>query len=209
MPLRGPSSWAEIVAFVFFAAVALAGAVGTISARNPIRGAVGLFFNIVALAGLYLTLSAHFLGVIQLLIYAGAVVVLFVFVIMLLGPAADTPRDNRRIGTRALAALCVASSAAMVVPQVGFVQMVRPSRPEAYGTLKQVGMYLFTDAVVPFELIGVTLVVAVVGAFAVARGRHRKHDEAGAGEGDTKAQGTGAGGSGNLSATSTSMESRS
>jgi NADH-quinone oxidoreductase subunit J len=165
-----------VVAFVAFAAIAVLGALGTVAARNPIRAAVGLFFHILALAGLYLVLGAHFLGVIQLLVYAGAVVVLFVFVIMLLGPAADTPRDTRGLAPRVVSALCVAATAAMVVPQLGFIRMVMPTRPLAFGTLKQIGTYLFNDALIPFELIGVTLVVAVVGAFAVARGHHRKRE---------------------------------
>src|SRR5690606_6771292 len=76
---------------IFFAlcsVVALVGAIGTISARNPIRSAVGLLATIVGIAGLFLKLNAQFLAAIQLIVYAGAVVVLFVFVIMLLGPNA-------------------------------------------------------------------------------------------------------------------------
>src|SRR6188508_2551528 len=76
---------------IFFAVcsiVALVGAVVTIGARNPIRGAVGLLATIVGIAGLFLRLNAQFMAAIQLIVYAGAVVVLFVFVIMLLGPDA-------------------------------------------------------------------------------------------------------------------------
>lgn len=176
MPLRSPSSTAEVLAFSLFAAIAVLGALGTIGARNPIRAAVGLFFHILALAGLYLVLGAHFLGAIQLLIYAGAVVVLFVFVIMLLGPAATTPRDERGIAPRVLGALAAVGVAGMLVPQLGFVRRVLLTRPAEYGTLRTVGNYLYTDGVVPFELLGVTLVIAVVGAFAVARGHHKKRD---------------------------------
>lgn len=66
-------------------ALALITALGTIAARSPLRSAMALLFHIIALAGLYLSLHAHVLAAMQLLVYAGAVVVLFVFVIMLLG----------------------------------------------------------------------------------------------------------------------------
>ena len=174
MLMRGPSSLPELLAFALFAALAIVGALITVGVRNPIRCALGLFLHILSLSGLYLTLGAHFLSVIQLLVYAGAVVVLFVFVIMLLGPAADTPRDSRGIFPRVISALAVAGTAAMILPTLAFVRMPLAQRPGEYGTLRQIGMYMFNDAVVPFELIGVTLVVAVVGAFAVARGHHKK-----------------------------------
>ena len=76
---------------VFFALcsiAALVGAMCTVLAKNPIRGAMGLLLTIVGIAGLFLKLNAQFLAAIQLIVYAGAVVVLFVFVIMLLGPDA-------------------------------------------------------------------------------------------------------------------------
>jgi NADH-quinone oxidoreductase subunit J len=163
-----------MVVFVFFAALAVLGALGTVLSRNPIRSAVGLFVHIVALAALYLNLGAHFLGVIQLLIYAGAVVVLFVFVIMLLGPAANSPQDGRGIGWRAVAAAAVAGIGGMLLFTVRYVQMAMPERSDSYGTMNVVGSFLFKQGILPFELIGVTLVIAVVGAFAIARGKHER-----------------------------------
>src|SRR4051812_6896874 len=76
------------VFFVVASVVALCGALMTIASRSPIRSAVGLLINIVGIAALFLELDAQFLSAIQLIVYAGAVVVLFVFVIMLLGPDA-------------------------------------------------------------------------------------------------------------------------
>ena len=83
---------------LFFAIAALfvfVGGIVTVAARNPIRGAMGLLTSIVGIAGLYLMLSAEFLAAIQILVYAGAVVILFLFVIMLLGPASLSGRDTR------------------------------------------------------------------------------------------------------------------
>ena len=181
MELRPVSSAAEIIAFVVFAAIAVLGALATVIMRNPIRSAVGLFFHIIALAGLYLDLGAQFLSIVQLIVYAGAVVVLFVFVIMLLGPAADTPKDARGTVPRMVGVLCAAAAGViMISTTLAYVKRELPIRPDGYGTLKVIGENLFTSAVIPFELIGITLVTAVVGAFAIARGHHKKRDVEGA-----------------------------
>ena len=86
--------------FWICAALAVAGAVFTVIAKNPIRGAMGLLMMIVSIAGIYLALHAQFLAAIQLIVYAGAIVVLFIFVIMLLGPDATPPHDHRGRVTR-------------------------------------------------------------------------------------------------------------
>jgi NADH-quinone oxidoreductase subunit J len=174
LTLRPPSTALETVVFVFFSAMAVVGALGTILSRNPIRAAVGLFVHIVALAALYLNLGAHFLGVIQLLVYAGAVVVLFVFVIMLLGPAATSPQDDRGRGRSLISLLAVGTIAVSLASSVAFVRMALPERTDSFGTMNVVGSFLFKQGVLPFELIGVTLVIAVVGAFAIARGKHER-----------------------------------
>jgi len=168
---------------VFFAVcsiAALVGALATVLARNPIRGAMGLLLTIVGIAGLFLKLNAQFLAAIQLIVYAGAVVVLFVFVVMLLGPDAghteQTSEPKARL-SRALAGVLMAiiSFAALIlvlrasgtaVRRFGFVG------PE-HGTVEAVGHQLFTKALVPFELTTALLIVAVVGAIAVARSRHQ------------------------------------
>src|SRR5262245_52222411 len=95
------------VEFIFFglaAVLVLLGGIATVAARNPIRGAMGLLTTIVGIAGMFLLLSAEFLAAIQILVYAGAVVVLFLFVIMLLGPSATSGRDARTAVPRYLAA---------------------------------------------------------------------------------------------------------
>jgi NADH-quinone oxidoreductase subunit J len=172
--LRPPASGAEMAAFLVFAAMALAGAGATVLAKNPIRSAVGLFFHVLALAGLYLTLSAHFLAVVQLIVYAGAVVVLFVFVIMILGPGADTVRDRRGVVARAISLLALIAIGAILVPQVGYLERVLPARPTEYGTLWQIGHHLFNRAVLPFELVSVLLVIAMIGAMGIARGPRKR-----------------------------------
>src|SRR5258708_25221169 len=88
--------------FYMCAALALAGALAVVMAKNPIRGAMGLLLTILSIAGLFLALHAQFLAAVQLIVYAGAIVVLFLFVIMLLGPSASTPSDRNGLLTRAL-----------------------------------------------------------------------------------------------------------
>src|SRR3954454_9674458 len=85
----------EIAFFGLCALFVLLGGLITVGARSPIRSAMGLLVTILGIAGQYLMLNAEFLAAVQLLVYAGAVVVLFIFVIMLLGPSATSPRDAR------------------------------------------------------------------------------------------------------------------
>src|SRR3954454_8210215 len=91
--------------FWLCAALAVGGALATVLAKNPIRGAMGLLVMILSIAGIYLALHAQFIAAIQLIVYAGAIVVLFIFVIMLLGPDATPPSDSRGQVTRTAGAV--------------------------------------------------------------------------------------------------------
>ncbi len=167
---------------VFFAVcsvAALVGAICTVLARNPIRGAMGLLLTIVGIAGLFLKLNAQFLAAIQLIVYAGAVVVLFVFVIMLLGPDAGSAEQKSEPTGRvlrgvsgALMAVIALASLALVLASTGKPQRFGHVGPQ-HGTVEAVGSQLFNKAIVPFELTTALLIVAVVGAIAVARSRHQ------------------------------------
>jgi NADH-quinone oxidoreductase subunit J len=146
---------------VFFALCSIAslvGALSTVLAKNPIRGAMGLLLTIVGIAGLFLKLNAQFLAAIQLIVYAGAVVVLFVFVIMLLGPDAGHVKDTGEakaklarafagvlMGLMSLVTLFLVLRAADKPARFGFVG-------PTHGSVEAVGQQLFTKAVVPFEL---------------------------------------------------------
>lgn len=163
--------------FIFCALVSLVGALSTVLAKNPIRGAVGLLATILGIAGLFLKLQAQFLAAIQLIVYAGAVVVLFVFVIMLLGPDAGgggrgqpRARVSRFLAGALLAALAVVAVVmlARVTTEPTPLAVVRPD----HGSVEAVGGLLFSVGIIPFELATALLIVAVVGAIAVARARH-------------------------------------
>jgi NADH-quinone oxidoreductase subunit J len=165
----------ELAFFGLCSLIALLGAIGTVAAKNPIRGAMGLLSTIVGIAGLYLMLSAEFLATIQLLVYAGAVVILFLFVIMLLGPSALSKREARAPWARYIGA------GALLLSSIGMLALVVRAQPAAattfakvpakFGTIESIGHELFTTGLIPFELSGALLLVAVVGAVAVARGK--------------------------------------
>lgn len=171
---------------VFFALcsiAALVGALCTVLAKNPIRGAMGLLLTIVGIAGLFLKLNAQFLAAIQLIVYAGAVVVLFVFVIMLLGPDAghvEQKAEAKARLSRALAGVLMAIislvTLVLVLNTAAKPTRFGPVSPQ-HGTVEAVGTQLFTKTIVPFELATALLIVAVVGAIAVARSRHQVRKE--------------------------------
>ena len=161
--------------FALCAVACLAGAITTVAAQNPIRGAMGLLTTIIGIAGLFLKLRAEFLTAIQLIVYAGAVVVLFVFVLMLLGADARAPARSGRSGaSRALGGglFAVMSLLALISAGSGQRELTtfRAVSP-GHGSVEAVGTELFSKAIFAFELATALLIVAVIGAIAVARSR--------------------------------------
>jgi NADH-quinone oxidoreductase subunit J len=164
--------------FVLCTLIAVGGAAATVLSKNPIRGAMGLLLMILAIAGLFLALHAQFLAAIQLIVYAGAIIVLFLFVIMLLGPSASTPSDNRgriprAIGGGLFGAVGIGSMALVYFAAPKEKLPLLASTDNDFGSVDAFGRLIFTQALLPFELSSALLMVAIVGAVAVARGRHR------------------------------------
>ena len=167
-------------AFFYLAGLcAILGALGVVLAKNPIRGVMGLLLMILSVAGLFLALHAEFLAAVQLIVYAGAIVVLFLFVIMLLGPSASTPSDHRGRGPRVAAAglygIAGLGMTALLVRSVADFHAILPSAADEFGSIDSIGKLLFSQGLVPFELSSALLMVAIIGAVAVARGRG-KHE---------------------------------
>ena len=162
--------------FYVCAAMALFGAIATVASKNPIRGAMGLLLLILSMAGMFLALHAQFLAVIQLIVYAGAIVVLFLFVIMLLGPSAVGPRDQRGVYVRTfgggLFALGAGGAMFLVIRGGKTIALQNPGHD--FGGIDAFGRVLFSDGLVPFELSSALLMIAVIGAIAVARGKHNE-----------------------------------
>jgi NADH-quinone oxidoreductase subunit J len=169
----------NVLAVAFFSLCAVAtvvGALTTILAKNPIRCAMGLLLTIGGITGFFLSLSAEFLAAIELIVYAGAVVVLFVFVIMLIGPDASPPRDSKAAFPRWMAVIVFGlfslATGSLALRASGGPHALPPAHAD-FGTIDGFGHELFTRGLVPFELATALFIVAVVGAIAVARGRHR------------------------------------
>ncbi len=162
---------AEKVLFFVFAVPLVATALGVLLSRNPVYAAINLVAAFFCMAGIYVLLTAHLIAFMQVLVYAGAVMVLFLFVIMLLslGDEHLVPEPSKRamqwvgvVGAIALAA--VIATAVSTVGDGGAANV-----DSAFGTVKAVGRVLFTEFLLPFEATSLLLLVAIVGAVVVAK----------------------------------------
>ncbi|HKW73118.1 MAG TPA: NADH-quinone oxidoreductase subunit J [Candidatus Dormibacteraeota bacterium] len=159
---------------VFFVAAALAvlGGIGVITFRQPIRSVLSLVMVMLSLSVLFLLLSAQFVFAVQIIVYAGAVMVLFLFVIALLGPARELGRGRLRFQT-ALSGLFVLALLGLMYSLIQGIQYRQPDKTDLsiFGTVQWIGAYLFTNYLYPFELTSILLLVAAVGAIYLSRKR--------------------------------------
>ena len=180
------SGGGELV-FLICGALALVSAVLTVSLKTPLRAALALLVNVLSLSGLYLTLHAHLLAAIQVMVYAGAVVVLFIFVIMIIGPAGMKPTKAKGLLTRIFAGSAMAMVGVSIAFGVADFQRafvdVDPCPPGVaecgqFGGVDSLSAAIFQQNAVPFELASVLLLVAVIAAVAVAKGQTREEKDA-------------------------------
>jgi NADH-quinone oxidoreductase subunit J len=159
-----------IAIFFIAAAMAVAGGIGVISFRQPIRSVLSLVVVMIALSILFLLLSAQFIFVAQVIVYAGAVMVLFLFVIALLGPAKEMARGRLRFQTW-LSALFVLALFGLIWAMLQGVQYRQPEKADlsTFGTVQWIAVYLFTNYLYPFELTSILLLVAAIGAIYLSR----------------------------------------
>jgi len=160
-----------MILFWLLAVLSVASALTVVLHRNPVYCALALVMAFVQVALMFAALDAHLIALLQVVVYAGAIVVLFLFVIMLLSLEPDVPQPGR-YGIRAAAitlaaVLAVEVGAAVLFSEPGAV--VPP--PVAFGSTRMVAERLFTVYALPFELTSVLLLVAMVGAVVMAR-RH-------------------------------------
>jgi NADH-quinone oxidoreductase subunit J len=168
---------AESVLFWFFSVGTIGAAAGVIVVKNPVASAMSLVASFFFLAGTYVLLWAHTIAVLQVLVYAGAIMVLFLFVIMLLsltdtGPLVQfTP--SRIAGAVATLALFVALAGVFKrLPQSETIEWANDAaRLATFGTLKELGAVMYTQWLFPFEAVSLLLLVAIVGAVVVAKSR--------------------------------------
>ena len=159
--------------FLVAALIAVAGAVGIVLFRNPIASVLSLVLVMFALSVLFLLLSAQFLFAVQLIVYAGAVMVLFLFVIALLGPIRELT-TTRLPHQWLIGGLVAAGLTVYLVSLLGNLRFRAPDKADVtlFGSVEQIAVGLFTTYLYPFELTSLILLVAAVGAIYLGR-EHR------------------------------------
>lgn len=164
----------DLLVFYLFAGLAVLAALGVVTLRNPVHSALSLAVVFISLAAMYILLDAPFIAAAQVMVYAGAILILFLFVIMLLSP--ETERGMGALASqRWLAGLFGAALAAELVVVLGrsvlpgAAGVYTPERIAQMGDTQAIGAMLFTDFLLPFEIVSLLLLVAVVGVIVLAK----------------------------------------
>jgi len=159
---------ASAILFYVISALLVLASLMVVFLRNVVHCALALVVALFLIAILFVMLHAPMVGVLQVLVYAGAIMVLFLFVIMFLNPTAAEPRPKLWWGFGSLAALLLAASLAALLSNGG-----APADPvaatEIFGSPSTLAKSLFTDFVLPFEITSVLLLVAIIGAVVLAK----------------------------------------
>ncbi len=165
-----------LIFFVIVAAIALVGAFFMITARNLVHAVLWMVLNFASIAVLYITLSAPFVSMVQIAVYAGAIMVLFLFVVMLLGERQLTFQEQlagQRVWAGVLAVLLLALLAGALLFGTYAAPAANAISVEQMGAQNPqlVGGLLYTDYLLPFEITSVLLLIAIVGAVVLAKRR--------------------------------------
>ncbi|HXW34967.1 MAG TPA: NADH-quinone oxidoreductase subunit J [Acidimicrobiales bacterium] len=174
----------DAITFAVAAVIILTGAVGVVVSRNPVHAALMLVMTLFGIAVLFVAQQANFLAVVQVIVYAGAIVVLFLFVIMFLGVdrsenVNEEPLKGQRPIAAALALLALAGLLFLGAGArwaVGAHSVAGPARGQPGGDVAALGRSVFTTYLFPFEITAALLIIAVVGAVALARSPRRDQD---------------------------------
>ena len=160
----------ELVLFIVFGIAALFGALTMVWARNPVYSALGLMMTMFSLAVFYVSNAAHFIAAVQVMIYAGAVMTLFIFVIMLVGvDKAEDRRENLPVQREvALGLLALFGTGVLVAGRLAWTTGPRVAGPDVNGTIEAIGDKLFREWLLPFEVTALLLIIAAAGAIALA-----------------------------------------
>ena len=166
----------DTVLFYIFALLVLGGGVLTITRRNAVHSAISLIVSLLGVAGLYLLQQAEFLFAVQIVLYVGGIMLLFLFVIMLvnLDQAAKERQFNRQWVVAVAATLAVAAELAYFLyrgKDAFHIAEGAPSAASALGNVEMVADSLFSEYLLPFEIASVLLLVAVVGSVVMAKKR--------------------------------------
>src|SRR5512135_1684064 len=162
----------QLLLFLVLALVAIASALGMLISRNAIYSALFLVLNFATVAVFFLLLNAPFIAVAQVSVYTGAIMVLFLFVIMLLGAERAGPIQAiqwQRPLAIILAVILLGEGGYILLSQRSVIAQVTGALPQAFGSPGQVGANLFSSYLLPFEITSVLLLVAMVGAIVLTR----------------------------------------
>ncbi len=177
----------ELFVFVAASIMVLAGAVGVVTRSNPVHAALSMVLTLFGVAVMFVSLEAHFLAAVQVIVYAGAIVVLFLFVIMLLGvdKAEDVHTEPLKV-QRPLALIVATGIAGVLIAATfagrdtiasGRASIDLPTVEDSDANTRQLARLIFSDYVVAFEVTSVLLVIAVVGTVLLARKRRGEKSE--------------------------------
>lgn len=156
------------ILFYIFSAFALACGIMILVSRNPVNSAMFLVLTIASLAGLFVLLEAFFLAAIQVLVYAGAVMVLFLFVIMLLDLKAEERRKIKIVGLVA-GVVSVGAILTIFFKSLGSATFNNSLAPDFHAGTIDLGRLLFSEYLLPFEIVSVLLLVAMVGVILLSK----------------------------------------
>ena len=165
----------ESIFFYLLAILALSSALLMVTRKSPVASVLYLILNFFSLAGLYLTLKAQFIAVIQVIVYAGAIMVLFLFVVMLLR-LGDEKALAEKLTSRKLIAVGLSLALFLEIAYILGIQGTERYSTQAQnaaviGTVESIGTELFTNYLFPFEVTSIILLAAIVGAVVLAKKR--------------------------------------
>jgi len=167
----------DLVLFLGLTLISVAAAIAMIVSRNAVYSALFLVLNFLTVATLYLLLNAAFIAIVQITVYAGAIMVLFLFVIMLLG----TERESIGSGIRwqmpvaIVLGLGLAGELAYILMRNDIAQGTLADLSAEFGSPASIGRVLFSEYIVPFEVTSILLLVAMIGAIVITRMQRREN----------------------------------
>ena len=161
----------ETAAFLVFAGLAIGCALAVVLQRNPLYSAISLIGVFIALASLYVMLASPFIAAVQILVYAGAIMVLVVFVIMLLNLEEDRPLNRLRYlyGVGAVLGLALLAQTFFIFYAVTKTPNQAAVTEQGTGLTQNIGRAMYTEYLLPVEIVGVLLLMAIVGAIIMSR----------------------------------------
>ena len=167
----------ELLIFYPLAGICILFALGVVINNSPINSAISLIGMMLCLAGVFILQQAHFIAILQIIIYAGAIMVLFMFVIMLLNLKGKGEDDkwqsrDRNVLLNVLSGLLAAGILYKLISIINEAKFNSPALTyENFGTVREVGTILFTEFVLPFEVASILLLVAMIGAVVLAKSK--------------------------------------